>query len=44
VPRSNATFGDHYIPHNGDGESLWLESGTKAVMQGLGRSRSGPAV
>jgi hypothetical protein len=32
----NATFGDHYIPHDGDRESLWLESGTKGVMGGLG--------
>jgi hypothetical protein len=32
----NATFGDHYIPHDGDRESLWLESGTKGVMDGLG--------
>lgn len=32
----SATFGDHYIPHDGDRESLWLESGTKGVMQGLG--------
>jgi hypothetical protein len=31
-----ATFGDHYIPHDGDRESLWLESGTKGVMSGLG--------
>jgi hypothetical protein len=29
-----ATFGDHYIPHDGDRESLWLESGTKGVMSG----------
>ena len=32
----DATFGDHYIPHDGDRESLWLESGTKGVMGGLG--------
>ncbi len=32
----SATFGDHYIPHDGDRESLWLESGTKGVMSGLG--------
>src|SRR5215210_1167135 len=34
--RRNATFDDHYIPHDGDRESLWLESGTKGVMGGLG--------
>jgi hypothetical protein len=32
----NASFGDHYIPQDGDRESLWLESGTKGVMGGLG--------
>ena len=32
----NASFEDHYIPHDGDRESLWLESGTKGVMGGLG--------
>jgi hypothetical protein len=32
----NASFGDHFIPHDGDRESLWLESGTKGVMGGLG--------
>jgi len=31
-----ASFGDHFIPHDGDRESLWLESGTKGVMNGLG--------
>jgi len=31
-----ASFGDHYIPHDGDRESLWLEGGTKGVMRGLG--------
>lgn len=31
-----ATFGDHYIPHDGDRESLWLEDGTKGVMSSLG--------
>ena len=31
-------FGDHYIPHDGDRESLWLENGTKGVMDGLGFS------
>jgi hypothetical protein len=34
----NATFGEHYIPHDGDRESLWLENGTKGVMDGLGFS------
>ena len=28
-------YGDHYIPHDGDRESLWLENGTKGVMEGL---------
>lgn len=32
----NATFGEHYIPHDGDRQSLWLEGGTLAVMDGLG--------
>jgi hypothetical protein len=32
----NASFGGHYIPHDGDRESLWLESGTKGVMSSLG--------
>lgn len=31
----SATFGDHYVPHDGDRESLWLEGGTKSVMSGL---------
>lgn len=31
----NAVFGDHYIPHDGDRESLWLEGGTMGVMRGL---------
>ena len=29
-------FGDHYVPHDGDRESLWLEQGTMGVMEGLG--------
>src|SRR3990167_1166773 len=29
------TFGDHYLPHDGDRESLWLENGTKGVMDKL---------
>ena len=32
----DVTFGDHYVPHDGDRESLWLENGTMGVMQGLG--------
>jgi hypothetical protein len=30
-----ATFGDHYMPHDGDRQSLWLEGGTLSVMEGL---------
>src|SRR5215207_10977567 len=30
-----ASFGWHFIPHDGDRESLWLEGGTKGVMSGL---------
>jgi hypothetical protein len=33
---SSATCGNHYIPHHGDRESLWLEGGTKGAMAGLG--------
>jgi hypothetical protein len=29
-------FDGHFIPHDGDRESLWLEGGTKGVMSGLG--------
>jgi hypothetical protein len=29
-------LGGHFIPHDGDRESLWLESGTKGVMSSLG--------
>ena len=32
----DATFGDHYWPHDGDRQSLWLENGTKDVAYGLG--------
>lgn len=32
----NATYGEHYVPHDGDRESLWLEDGTLGVMDGLG--------
>lgn len=28
-------FGSHYLPHDGDVESLWLEGGTKSVMDKL---------
>jgi len=30
-----ATFGEHYLPHDGNRQSLWLENGTLAVMDGL---------
>ena len=29
----DVTFGDHYVPHDGDRQSLWLENGTMGVMQ-----------
>lgn len=32
----NAVFGEHYIPHDGDRQSLWLEGGTLSVMDKLG--------
>lgn len=32
----DATFGEHYWPHDGDRQSLWLENGTKDVAHGLG--------
>ncbi|HKH27316.1 MAG TPA: hypothetical protein VKA61_03155, partial [Sphingomicrobium sp.] len=31
-----ASLGGHFIPHDGDRESLWLEVGTKGVMSSLG--------
>jgi hypothetical protein len=31
-----ASFGGHFVPHDGDRESLWLEGGTKGVMSSLG--------
>lgn len=31
----DATFGEHYVPHDGDRQSLWLEDGTLAVMDKL---------
>jgi hypothetical protein len=32
----DATYGEHYVPHDGDRQSLWLENGTLAVMDSLG--------
>lgn len=32
----NATFGKHYMPHDGDRELLWLPEGTLGVMGRLG--------
>lgn len=32
---NNAVFGEHYIPHDGDRQLLWLEGGTLAVMSNL---------
>lgn len=31
----NATFGTHYLPHDGKRNSLWLENGTMGVMDQL---------
>jgi hypothetical protein len=31
----DAIFGDHYLPHDGDRDSLWLEGGTRSVMEKL---------
>lgn len=31
----NAVFGDHYLPHDGDRESIWLPEGTMKVMADL---------
>jgi hypothetical protein len=31
----SATFGEHYLPHDGDRQSIWLPEGTMAVMEGL---------
>ena len=31
----NAIFGDHYLPHDGDRQSLWLPGGTMKVMSDL---------
>jgi len=32
----NAQFDRHYLPHDGDRQSLWLPEGTMAVMEELG--------
>lgn len=32
---NNAVFGDHYLPHDGDRQSLWLPEGTMKVMSDL---------
>jgi len=31
----NAVFGDHYLPHDGDRQSIWLPEGTMRVMSDL---------
>lgn len=31
----DAVFGRHYLPHDGDRDSLWLEGGTRQVMEKL---------
>lgn len=31
----DAVFGEHFLPHDGDRQSLWLEGGTMAVMDKL---------
>jgi len=31
----NAVFGDHYLPHDGDRQSIWLPEGTMALMDSL---------
>lgn len=31
----DAVFGKHYLPHDGDRKSIWLEAGTKGVMAKL---------
>lgn len=31
----NATFGDHYVPHDGDRQYIWLPEGTMKVMSDL---------
>lgn len=32
----DVSFGDHYLPHDGDRESLFLENGQRGVMDALG--------
>lgn len=32
----NIVYGKHYVPHDGDRQSLWLKDGTMAVMSRLG--------
>lgn len=32
---NNAVFGDHYLPHDGDRQSIWLPEGTMKVMSDL---------
>lgn len=32
----NAVFGDHYLPHDGDRQYVWLPEGTMKVMSDLG--------
>ena len=32
---NDATYGDHFLPHDGKRESLWLENGTFGVMDSL---------
>ena len=31
----DAVFGKHYLPHDGDRDSIWLEGGTRTVMEKL---------
>lgn len=31
----DVSFGKHYLPHDGDRQSLWLEGGTLNVLEGL---------
>lgn len=35
-PSAKVQFGKHYLPHDGDRQSLWLPEGTMAVMERLG--------
>lgn len=34
--KNGIQFGKHYLPHDGDRQSLWLPDGTMAVMERLG--------